>query len=469
MAGTRFVEHQPRPDELAWTDAYMSSPAESPATGQPPRSAMFTAFLVVFIDLLGFGIVLPVLPRIVDRYAGSLGISEFEKGVLGGVALAAFSLMQFIFAPVWGRVSDRVGRKPILMLGLGGSVVFYSLFAYAVSLPPEQGLLAMSFVLLSRFGAGIAGATISTAQAVIADCTTPENRSRGMALIGVAFGIGFTFGPLLAALGGLVAPERFEVPGIMAAGLSFIALLLCWRKFRETHTPGAVSRAAQHRGRFGFDRTLRVLRLPLIGLLVLTYFFSTFGFAFFEGTLSFFTLEVLNYDVRENYYAFAAVGLTLALVQGGLYRRLAKKYDESLLMRIGLLLMFLGLLHLGGVAAMANDPEMKGWLGAWFYSACIIAVSGFAFVTPSLTGLISRLTPKETQGEVLGVNQGFSALARILGPLMGATLFYTTASHALPYVVASIALGIVMVMIFRIPRGVHGLPRKVVVGKLPQE
>ena len=161
------------------------------------KAALFLVFVVVFIDLLGFGIVLPLLPIYGDTYVASVlpkDASKALQGIILGLLMSTFSVMQFLFAPAWGKLSDRIGRKPILLLGLFGSVVFYALFGYASGLSHETAApLALALLFVSRLGAGIAGATISTAQAVIADCTPKESRSRGMALIGAAFGIGFTF------------------------------------------------------------------------------------------------------------------------------------------------------------------------------------------------------------------------------------------------------------------------------------
>ena len=165
-------------------------------TDSPRKASLLVIFLTVFIDLLGFGMVLPLLPIYAKDFARQLDLSEghTQVGLLIGLLMSSFSLMQFIFAPLWGRLSDRVGRRPVLMVGLAGSVVFYSLFGIATvyrSLP---------LLFVSRIGAGIAGATISTAQAYIADATSLENRAKGMALIGAAFGLGFTFGPLFGSL-----------------------------------------------------------------------------------------------------------------------------------------------------------------------------------------------------------------------------------------------------------------------------
>src|SRR5262245_63942045 len=189
-----------------------------------PRAALLTVFLVVFIDLLGFGIVLPLLPRYSEKLLEPAGIERQLHGLVTGCLLAVFSLMQFLFAPIWGRVSDRVGRRPILVLGLAGSVVFYALFGYASSLAATEARLALVLMFLSRIGAGVAGATIATAQAVIADTTTPEKRAHGMALIGIAFGIGFTFGPLVG-LSSLFIPFK-GAAGLAAATLSLTALIL---------------------------------------------------------------------------------------------------------------------------------------------------------------------------------------------------------------------------------------------------
>ncbi|MBI3411213.1 MAG: MFS transporter, partial [Planctomycetes bacterium] len=184
----------------------MQGPDSAPEVSPPAtsnRSALFIVFLVVFIDLLGFGIVLPMLPVIAETYVGTLvfptedGASVAAKsqenptvGLIIGLLLSSFSFMQFLFAPVWGRISDRVGRRPILLLGLVGSVVFYAMFGWATSLSVDHAATALTLFFVARIGAGIAGATIATAQAVIADSTPPEKRKHGMALVGAAFGIG---------------------------------------------------------------------------------------------------------------------------------------------------------------------------------------------------------------------------------------------------------------------------------------
>src|SRR4051794_36294130 len=257
-------------------------PAPAPIPVPPetaPRSALLIVFLVVVIDLLGFAIVLPLLPRIAEIYLQ--GQQMYVEGLTIGLLFSSFSLMQFVFAPLWGRVSDRIGRRPILLIGLAGSVVFYALFGYAATIDPGQSSLAIGLMFVSRIGAGIAGATIATAAAVIADCTPPEGRKRGMALIGAAFGVGFTFGPLIAFAAVRLLPQQGHgAVGYVAAALSAVALVLGVAMLPETRVPGRPSE--QRRGWLNLHDMATVLRTPTVGLLVVTYFLATFGFANFE-------------------------------------------------------------------------------------------------------------------------------------------------------------------------------------------
>jgi DHA1 family tetracycline resistance protein-like MFS transporter len=420
---------------------------ESPANPAPnPRSraALLIVFLVVFIDLLGFGIVLPLLPRYAERVLEPAGIpSQLHGWVIGGL-LSVFSLMQVVFAPIWGRISDRVGRRPILILGLAGSVVFYALFGYASSLSSTDAELALILMFVSRIGAGIAGATIATAQAVIADTTSPEKRAHGMALIGAAFGIGFTFGPLLAALGLMILPDRPEFAGYAAAVLSFVAWLIAILKMPETKRPDVLS---PRRNWFDFRGMGNSLRTPTVGVLVLTFFLATFGFAKFEATLALLTKD-FGYTDEGNFWIFAYVGFVLLLTQGFIYRRLKNKYHEVALIRLGVAFMFFGLVGLAAVA-LARESSLRP---AGFFVSLACGVIGFAFLTPSIQALISKRTDPDRQGEILGVNQSFSALARILGPLVGNVLFFAHSSHVLPYVSSALLLALVLGLLAKIRR-----------------
>jgi MFS family permease len=449
-----------------------------PAPAASNRSALLIVFLVVFIDLLGFGIVLPLLPLFGEGYVEQLvpGGKERAGGAVLGLLMASFSAMQFIFSPIWGRVSDRLGRKPILLIGLLASVVFYCLFGYACDLPLAQAGLALALLFGARLGAGIAGATIATAQAVIADCTPPEKRKHGMALIGAAFGIGFTFGPLISSAALWAFPEHRGATGYAAAALSALALLLAILLMPETRRPGA---APLDRKWFNWHGIQLALRTPALAPVVLTFFLATLGFASFEVTLALLNKDALGLPARHNVFVFAYVGFVLMLTQGFLYRRLARRLSEETFMGIGITLMALGVGSLGGVSWMASaglgdavlfrltlvgpSSWLWGWTGEVYVDVSVrlavllvsltAAVIGFAFLTPSAQALVSRRTDPGRQGEILGVNQSAAALARILGPIFGLTLYKLHPSHLLPYAFGGLLVALMLPLMPRIRRG----------------
>ncbi len=432
-----------------------SSAFDKPLDDHSHRSALLIVFLVMFIDLLGFGIVLPLLPRYGKEFLEPLFPGEGRevmaiRGGILGLLMASFSAMQFLFAPIWGRISDRKGRRPFLLLGLTGSVLSYALFGIASELG-NSGQLMLGLVLLfvARIGAGIAGATVSTAQAVIADSTTPERRSRGMALIGVAFGIGFTFGPILGAGSLLLFPQFRGGPGFIASALSLVGLILGLALMPETFRPGV---SAGRRNWFNWSGLQLARQTPTVLLLVLIYFLSTFAFASFEPTVALATKDLLGYADSQNFWVFAYIGFVLMLAQGVLYRRLAKRgVAETTFIMVGTALMLLGLGGLGGVAMLwASRPENHSLLLTAFLSGSTVAVVGFAFVTPSVPSLISRRTDPTKQGEILGVNQSANALSRILGPMAGTFFYMLTRSHALPYVVSVAVLILVLLLAVRV-------------------
>jgi DHA1 family tetracycline resistance protein-like MFS transporter len=419
-------------------------------------------FLVVVIDLLGFGIVLPLLPL----YAKDMLLpllpgpenAPLRGPALGGL-LSIFSLMQFIFAPIWGRISDQRGRRPILLLGLGGSVVFYTLFGIASEVADlGSPALGLALLFLARLGAGIAGATISTAQAVIADCTTSQGRSRGMALIGAAFGIGFTFGPILG-FASLFVPWK-GAPGFAAALFSLLALLLALRLLPETRVPGAGTR---ERHWLDWRGVQIALRTPTVGILVLTFFLATLAFGGLESTLALVNVMLLNPEsaanpaaaeaaaitpemMQKSLLVFAYVGFVLSLAQGLLYRRLVHRVGEVPFMRVGVALMALGLLGAVGVLLRWSAAGAQTDVLVSALLIMTLAVVGFACLTPSVQALISRRSDANIQGEILGVNQSASALARILGPMVGVSLFFATPTHILPYLLGFVLLVVVFVL-----------------------
>jgi MFS family permease len=456
--------------------AQPADPTAEPRPAEPraaSRSALLVVFLVVFIDLLGFGIVLPLLSVIAESYVervvgvepGARAATEGTVGLVIGLLMSSFSLMQFLFAPVWGRVSDRVGRRPILLLGLAGSVVFYLLFGYAASLPVETAAgLALALFFVARTGAGIAGATIATAQAVIADCTPPEKRKHGMALIGAAFGIGFTFGPLVGAGSQYLYPNRLDFIGYSAAGLSLLALALGLVLLPETRQFATVPPVR----RKWLDRSaLRlVLGNPAVAPVVLVFFMATLGFGGFETTLALLLKDAFGFEPRGSFLMFAYVGFVLLITQGVIYRRLAARVSEPTFMGLGILFMAGGVAALGAVSYFAHQPldltarpqsdAGRIWelpLLTPLLLGLTSAVVGFAFLTPSAQALISRRSPADRQGEVLGVNQSASALARILGPVTGVTLYKLTATHLLPYLFGAALLALMLPLLPRIRRG----------------
>lgn len=393
----------------------------------PRRGSLAVIFLTVFIDLLGFGMVLPLLPI----YAKAFGVHE--SGWEIGLLMASFSAMTFLFSPLWGRVSDRVGRRPVLIVGLAGSVCFYLLFGVAA----VQQSLVLLFV--ARIGAGIAGATIPAAQAYIADVTSLQQRARGMALIGAAFGLGFTFGPLLGAAALLFSRDvgTSPWPGYAAALLSAVALVLAIFILPESLHEG--TRAARHAL---FDRQAwrQALSTPSVPALLATIMASVVSFGAFETTLSLLLNDPhlpfrFQFHQVLQYYAF--IGLTLTIAQGLLVRRLAPRVGEVRLTLAGGLTTTLGFFLL-----VAGTWQGRLWL---LMLASAVEVTGFALMTPSLQSLLSRRSDPAAQGGILGVGQSTAALARVIGPLIAVPLFFR--SPALPYWTAA-AIMVVATAVF---------------------
>jgi DHA1 family tetracycline resistance protein-like MFS transporter len=433
------------------TNPSLTEPASPPTKGN--RAALVMVALVVFIDLLGFGIVLPLLPRYAEDYVIPLlgtDQTDWRIGAIIALLMSSFSFCQFVLAPVWGRVSDRIGRRPILLLGLAGSVAFYALFGYASDLPRAAAALALALLFVSRIGAGVAGATIATAQAVIADSTPPEKRKHGMAIIGAAFGFGFTFGPLI----GYVSLEwgRNGAIGYVAGGLSLVALILAVLLLPETRKFGTAP--PTRRGWINWHATAEVLRSPALGPVVLVFFLATVGFGGLEATLAVLIEDALGLGKQNSFLIFAFIGLVLLVTQGGIYRRLASRVSEENFMTMGLVGMALGLLCMAGMTWLAIGKHAAyPVLLTLLLVSLAIAVVGFAFLTPSVQALISRRADPHRQGEVLGVNQSASALARILGPILSMPLFYLSSSRLLPYLVGAGLLVLMFPLMPRVRRG----------------
>jgi len=403
------------------------------------KASLVVVFLTVMIDLLGFGMLMPLFPV----YAKELtaGYSRGEVAWILGSLFTIYSVMQLIFEPLWGRISDRVGRRPILLMGLASSTFFYGLFGAATlwgSLP---------WMFLARLGGGIAGATIPTAQAYIADITAPGERTRGMALIGVAFGLGFTFGPLLGALA-LLNTDNAHLnpwPGFAASALSGTAFLLALVKLPESLDR---QRALQTRKHIDLASLRTALAIPSIGPLLVTVFLSYFGFAAFESTFSLSLATFLG--VKRGGYqillAFAYVGFVQALVQGGLVRWMARFTSDGPLCLIGIILTLGGYMGL----AIAADPHTGSPI--LLMAAASVLVSGLGFIYPSVNALISRRSDPAKQGGILGIGEGLNSLARITGVHMAMQL--RTFSYAAPFWVAAALMALVLLLVtLAVPRG----------------
>jgi multidrug resistance protein len=348
-----------------------------------PRRTLSTLFLIVFTDLVGFGIVIPLLPLYAEQHR--------PAGWVLGLLMASFSAMQLVFSPVLGRLSDRVGRRPVLLLSLAGSVAGYVLFA-----------LADSLVLLfaSRLIAGICGANIATAQAVIADTTPPEGRAKGMGMIGAAFGLGFIAGPALA---GLLLQLGPSAPGWGAAVCSGVALAMTAAFLPESRT--AESSPVAHRFASPLARLAHGFHDRRLAPLLALGFLVVAGFAGFEVTFAQFLHGRLALPHDRVSLMFVYVGVLAAIVQGGLLGRLSRRFGEARLVVAGLLAIVVG------CSALAATHRLAPLL------ALLVVVSfGVGVVTPSLTSLVSRAAGAAEQGAALGAFQSVGSLARIVGP-----------------------------------------------------
>jgi MFS transporter, DHA1 family, tetracycline resistance protein len=354
------------------------------------RSPLVIIFLTVFIDLVGFGIVLPILPY----YASSYGASSFAIGLLS----ASYSLMQFLFTPLWGRLSDRHGRRPMILLSLAGSCVGFLIFGLARSI---------LFLFVGRMVAGIAGAIIPTTNAYIADVTTPETRAKGMGLVGAAFGLGFILGP---AIGGLLAPYGYDKAPLFASGLAGLNLLFAYFRLPESITEGARNRAI-HR-RFNFQALSEALAHPGVRLLLGLYFLVTFAFSNMEATFGLLNEYAYGLTARQTGYLFTFIGILMSVVQGGLVGRLVGRFGERRCIAYGTFAMIFGL------ALMPFAPNLA------FYCAILALLSvGAGINNPSIAGLLSRSSCAEEQGGIMGIAQSLSSLGRILGPAWGGYSF----------------------------------------------
>ncbi len=421
---------------------------------------IFPIFIIVFIDILGLTIILPLLPL----YATSFGASPFVIGVLA----AAYPLMQFIGAPLLGRLSDRYGRKPILVISQMGTLLGFLMLGFANSL---------WMILLSRIIDGISGANIATAQAAISDVTTEKTRTQGLGLIGAAFGLGFIIGPVIAFVALSLTDNNYQAPAFIAAAFSLLSILLSAFWLKET-LPKEKRSGAENgkRPSLGIPAMIAALRHPTIGILLFLMFGQQVAFGGFEQILTLFTLNRLGLNASGNALVFIYVGIILVAVQGGLIGKWSKRFGDRRLLYGGLALLAIGFLGVGltpqqpvpwyseaDVAAELSiaeersdnetvalpDEENSSPFGLlWLLAAMLPVAVGGGILRPTINSLITKRVTALEVGGMLGISTAFSSLAMAVAPLIAGFLFQTSGATTL-FLVWSLLLGILLFVAVR--------------------
>lgn len=395
--------------------------------GARAGSSLFVLFTTVLVDLIGFGMVIPL----VGLYGRHYGASGWELPLLGAI----YSLFSFVSAPFWGSLSDRIGRRPVLLISLLGSTSSYLLFAFA---PSTYWLIA------SRALGGIFAGNITAAFAYVADVTGPESRAKGMGMLGAAFGIGFTLGP---PVGGIAAAKfGLAAPGLIAAAICGLNFLVAIFRLPESLSQQARTKAKPRSlAPLSLPRLARSFEHPELWYLFLANFLITFAFSNMEQTFSLLFQAKFNFETGIAGFRTGVVlmvsGLTGAVIQGGLIRKLVPLYGERALLLVGIFF---------NAVTMAVFPYIPTY-ELYFLNAIPMAL-GSGLINPSLSSLVSRSAAADEQGEVAGISQGLGALARALGPFVGLSLFQM--SIAFPYWLATaIACFLFVVGLFVFSRG----------------
>ncbi|NBX68654.1 MAG: MFS transporter [Proteobacteria bacterium] len=402
--------------------------ASQPETGN--KKILFLVFLTVFLDLVGFGIIIPIQPF----YAEKLGASPTTVTLLG----ASFSLMQFLFGSFWGRLSDRIGRRPVMLLSIACASLGYLIFGLADNL---------KVLFLARMLAGFGSANIGAAQAIIADSTPPESRAKGMGIIGAAFGLGFILGP---ALGGFFGQVALSLPAFVASGLGLFNFVFAWINLPETcpqKTQSTKKDFTEHRPGFSWAALKHAARHPNVPQLFLVYLLYISAFSMMEQVLGLFIEAVWHPAVpggdsllrakqsaAETAYVLIMVGVTATIVQGGLIGRLVKKFGERRLLISGISIVGSALAIVPLIGQIGTYQLMLGW--------AVFSAIGSGLTNPSLSSLLSQSVDKDEQGGVLGMGQSLAALGRVIGPSLAGLLFER--GIALPFWIGS---GIVFIAV----------------------
>ena len=384
---------------------------------------MATLFLIVLVDLIGFGIIIPLLPFYAERYDAS----PDQVGLL----MATYSLAQFLTAPFWGRLSDRVGRRPVLLFTIAGGTAAYVWMGFAESL---------TALFLARAVGGAMAGNIATAFAYVADVTTPDERAKGMGKIGAAFSLGFILGP---AIGGLLAgadpaTADFRSPVLAAAALSGTAMVLALLFLKESHPPGA--RRPGDDGTAPQTTLLGVLRTPAMALLIGTSFLATFVFGGLEATFALWSERRFDWGPEQNGYLFAAIGVLGALIQGGAIGRLTRRFGEARLIVQGAAALAVGIAFI----PLAPSPP-------WLVVAMLMVMYGFSIINPSLNSLISRRVVVGNHGQAMGIGRSATTLARVFGPAWAGFLFAALGKDW-PFYAGAVVMVVVIALGLRVVR-----------------
>jgi MFS family permease len=396
------------------------------------RASLGAIFLTILLDLLGFGIVFPFLS---DEARTVFGTSEFVGTLLASV----YSLMQFLCAPLWGRLSDRIGRKPVLTISVAMTVL--SMAGLGSALAWGTSIVAL---FAARIVGGAATANLGVGSAYIADVTTPQDRAKGMALFGVAYGLGFILGP---AVGGLLAEVTVNgrhgpLACFAAAALSLVNLVWVAVGLPESLPQERRDEAAARRARTGSKGLTHFLQDPPLRLVMLTNFAIILSFTNLEATFRFYNADAFGMSMRDTGKVLAFIGIIGAFVQGGVVRRLSGKVSESTLIAVGLVFQ---------IVAFSTFAAAPG-LGVYaLYIGGALAAFGNGVSQPSVSAFVSKRADASEQGSVLGANQSVAALGRMIGPALGGAL-YTYSGPRSPYVSGALGMTIALFFIASVKR-----------------
>jgi DHA1 family tetracycline resistance protein-like MFS transporter len=370
---------------------------------------LLSVILIVFIDLLGFSLILPLLPY----YAAAFGANAFVTGLL----VACYAAMQFLSAPILGRLSDRYGRRPILLLSIAGTFAGFLLLGFAS---------ALWMLFASRIIDGLTGGNLSVAQAYITDVTEPKDRAKGLGLIGAAFGLGFIIGP---ASGGLLSQWSYAVPAFVAAGLSLINLVLVYFWLPESLTPEKRALMPERRPSVNLRALTVALRRPFTGSLLITRFFFGLAFAIFQTIFALYALERFQLTAAQTGYVLTYVGVLSVVTQGFLVGRITKRVREDILIAISVIVMAFGLL------GWALAPSV-------LFLLVIMAPTAVAggLLNTILTSTLTKAVEPQEVGGIIGISTSIESLTRVIAPILGGYLLVALGAWA-PGLLGAIILG----------------------------